>query len=65
MYALSVAHKYIKELGVVIRIDNDIMPRAWKLKTLKHQELTKKAHDKGEVDMEEMDGMEAEDFDME
>lgn len=51
--------------GVVIRIDNDIMPRAWKLKTLKHHELTKKAHDKGEVDMEEMDGMEVEDFDME
>lgn len=44
--------------GVVIRIDNDIMARAWKLKTLKHYELSKKAHDKGEVDMEEMDGME-------
>lgn len=44
--------------GVVIRIDNDIMARAWKLKTMKHYELSKKAHDKGEVDMEEMDGME-------
>ena len=47
--------------GVVIRIDNDIAPRAWKLKTIKHWELTKKAHDKGEVDMEEMDGAEIED----
>lgn len=47
--------------GVVIRIDNDIMARAWKLKTMKHYELSKKAHDKGEVDMEEMDGLEVED----
>ena len=48
--------------GVVIRIDNDIMPRAWKLKTNKHYELSKKAHDKGEIDMEEMDGMEIEEM---
>lgn len=46
--------------GVVIRVDNDIYPRAWKLKTVKHYELTKKSHDKGEIDMEEMDGMDDE-----
>ena len=43
--------------GVVIRIDNDIIPRAWKLKTVAHYALTKKAHDKGEIDMEEIDGI--------
>ena len=48
--------------GVVIRIDDDIAPRAWKLKTNKHYELSKKAHDKGEIDMEEMDGMELEEI---
>lgn len=48
--------------GVVIRIDNDIFPRAWKLKTAKHYELSKKAHDKGEIDMEEMDGMDIDDI---
>ena len=41
--------------GVVIRIDNDIFPRAFKLKTKLHEDLTKKSHDKGEVDMEEME----------
>jgi hypothetical protein len=46
--------------GVVIRVDNDIYPRAWKLKTIKHHELAKKSHDKGEIDMEEMDGMDDE-----
>ena len=39
--------------GVVIRIDNDIFPRAFKLKTKKHEEFTKKAHDNGDVDIEE------------
>jgi hypothetical protein len=48
--------------GVVIRIDNDIFPRAWKLKTAKHYELSKKAHDKGEIDMEEMDGVDINDI---
>ena len=48
--------------GVVIRIDNDIFPRAWKLKTAAHYELSKKAHDKGEIDMEEMDGIDIEDI---
>lgn len=39
--------------GVVIRVDNDIFPRAWKLKTNAHYELEHKQHDAGEVDMEE------------
>lgn len=46
--------------GVVIRIDNDVYPRAWKLKTLAHYNLSKKAHDNGEIDIEEMDGMDIE-----
>ena len=41
--------------GVVIRIDNDIFPRAYKLKTNAHRFREKKAHDKGEIDMEEME----------
>ena len=43
--------------GVVIRIDNDIFPRAWKLKTAKHYALTKKQNDAGEVDMEDMESI--------
>jgi hypothetical protein len=43
--------------GVVIRIDNDIFPRAWKLKTNLHEMLSKKSHDKGEIDIEELDGI--------
>lgn len=39
--------------GVVIRVDNDIFPRAWKLKTNAHYELEHKQHEAGEVDMEE------------
>ena len=39
--------------GVVIRIDNDIMPRAWKLKSKAHYEIEAKQHDAGEADMEE------------
>ena len=41
--------------GVVIRIDNDIFPRAYKLKTNAHRFREKKAHDAGEVDMEEIE----------
>lgn len=40
--------------GVVIRIDDDIFARAWKLKTKRHYDLEAKAHDKGEVDIEEL-----------
>lgn len=39
--------------GIVIRIDNDKYPRAWKLKTARHYALAQKQHDDGEVDMEE------------
>jgi hypothetical protein len=39
--------------GVVIRINNDPLPRAWKLKTKAHYDLEKKSHDAGEHDMEE------------
>jgi hypothetical protein len=39
--------------GVVIRINGDEVARAWKLKTKAHEEITKKAHDTGEHDMEE------------
>lgn len=39
--------------GVVIRINNDEFPRAWKLKTKAHEELNKKNKDAGEHDMEE------------
>lgn len=43
--------------GVVIRKDDDIFPRAWKLKTKAHYEREKKAHDEGEVDIEEMESL--------
>ena len=43
--------------GVVIRIDNDIFPRAWKLKTNAHFHREKLAHDAGEVDMEEAESL--------
>ena len=43
--------------GVVIRIDNDIFPRAFKLKTNAHFAREKKAHDAGEVDMEEIESI--------
>ena len=41
--------------GIVIRKSNDIHARAWKLKTLRHYGKEAEAHDKGEVDMEEME----------
>lgn len=43
--------------GVVIRIDNDIFPRAYKLKTKEHEYYTKKKRDAGEIDMEEMESL--------
>ena len=42
--------------GIVFRIDNDKYPRAWKIKTARHEELAKKQHDRGEVDIEEAGG---------
>ncbi len=39
--------------GIVIRINNDVTPRAWKLKTAAHYDLERKSHDSGEVDIEE------------
>ena len=39
--------------GVVIRINNDDHPRAWKLKSKAHYDLEKKSHDAGEGDIEE------------
>lgn len=39
--------------GIVIRKINDDAPRAWKLKSVLHEELEKKGHDKGEHDIEE------------
>lgn len=39
--------------GVVIRINNDKIPRAWKLKSAAHYDLEKKNHDAGEHDIEE------------
>lgn len=39
--------------GVVIRIDNDICPRAWKLKSKLHYLQEAEQHDRGEVDIEE------------
>ena len=41
--------------GIVIRKANDIHARAWKLKTARHYAKESEAHDKGEVDMEEME----------
>ena len=40
--------------GIVIRKTNDIHARAWKLKSMRHYGKEAEAHDKGEVDMEEM-----------
>jgi hypothetical protein len=40
--------------GVVIRIDDDICPRAWKLKSKAHYNLEALAHDNDEVDIEEI-----------
>lgn len=40
--------------GVVIRIDDDICPRAWKLKSKAHYNLEALAHDNDEVDIEEV-----------
>lgn len=40
--------------GVVIRIDNDVKPEAFKVKTLLHQFMEAKQHDDGEVDIEEI-----------
>ena len=39
--------------GVVIRINDDKVARAWKLKSKAHYELEAKQHDKGETDIEE------------
>jgi len=39
--------------GLVIRINNDPVPRAWKLKTAAHYDLERKSHDSGERDIEE------------
>ena len=39
--------------GVVIRINNDEYPRAWKLKSKAHYDLERKNHDAGEHDIEE------------
>lgn len=39
--------------GVVIRINDDLIPRAWKLKSAAHYDLEKKSHDSGERDIEE------------
>ena len=40
--------------GIVLRIDNDILARAWKLKSKAHYNLEAKAHDAGEADIEEI-----------
>jgi hypothetical protein len=40
--------------GIVIRIDGDMTPRAWKLKTKAHAMLAQKALDAGEVDQEDI-----------
>ena len=39
--------------GIVIRINDDKVPRAWKLKSKAHYELEAKQHDNDEVDIEE------------
>lgn len=39
--------------GIVIRKIEDIVPRAFKLKSNAHYDLAKKSHDNGEVDIEE------------
>jgi hypothetical protein len=43
--------------GIVIRKVGDPIARAWKLKTAKHYGKEAEAHDKGEVDIEEMESM--------
>lgn len=40
--------------GIVLRINNDVVSRAWKLKSKAHYELEAKQHDSGEADMEEL-----------
>lgn len=47
-------HKVPRE-GVVIRVENDIFPRAWKLKTQRHADLKSKGKSKGEFDMEDFE----------
>ena len=39
--------------GLVIRINDDSIARAWKLKTAAHYDLERKSHDSGESDIEE------------
>jgi hypothetical protein len=39
--------------GIVIRLNDDKLSRAWKLKTKKHVELETKKHDLGKTDIEE------------
>lgn len=41
--------------GIVVRIVNDKFARAWKLKSLRHYGKEAEAHDKGEVDIEEIE----------
>lgn len=41
--------------GIVLRIVNDEFSRAWKLKSLRHYGKEAEAHDKGEVDIEELE----------
>ena len=43
--------------GIVIRKVGDPIARAWKLKTARHYGKEAEAHDKGEVDIEEMESM--------
>ena len=40
--------------GIVLRIDNDIFARAWKLKSKAHYNLEAKSHDAGEANIEEI-----------
>jgi hypothetical protein len=40
--------------GIVIRIDDDIKPRAWKLKTLRHYGKEAEENDSGEENIEDM-----------
>lgn len=44
--------------GIVVRIVNDKFSRAWKLKSLRHYGKEAEAHDKGEVDIEEVESSE-------
>lgn len=44
--------------GIVIRINDDKLARAWKLKSVRHFELEAKKHDLGETDLEENSGIE-------